>query len=455
MTVAQSNFASATLPLPGNLNEARHRISEMLRRIESYSDKAVWIHRLTQPQINSQLDLAARRLAAGTAQPLFGLTFAIKDNIDLAGAPTTAACPEFAYTPCESASVVQRLCDAGAIALGKTNLDQFATGLVGTRSPYGAVRNPFNNSYISGGSSSGSAVAVTAGLVDFSLGTDTAGSGRVPAAFCNLVGLKPTPGLLSTTGVVPACRSLDCVSIFTRTVDQAAQVLAIARGFDDRDIYSRRVAQIVPTEAGQQFRFGVPSDAHREFFGNEDAEWLYHHSIQQAMSLGGLPVEIDYAPFLETARLLYEGPWLAERYLACKDILERNSNALLPITRSIISRGANFTAADAFNAQYKLRALRSRAEKEWSKMDTLLLPTTGTIYTLAEVEAEPIQLNTNLGYYTNFANLLDLSAIAVPNDFDRNRLPSGVTFFAPAGTDDWLIGVARRFESINNSRGAA
>jgi allophanate hydrolase len=423
-----------------------------LRRLDAYTENPIWITRFTRDQIELQLSASIDRQRSGISQPLFGLTFAVKDNIDFAGAPTTAACPDFAYTPTTSATVVSKLCEAGAIAVGKTNLDQFATGLVGTRSPYGVVRNPFNPDYISGGSSSGSAVAVAAGLVDFALGTDTAGSGRVPAAFCNLVGVKPTRGLVSTAGVVPACRSLDCVSIFTRTCDEAAKVLDVARGFDETDIFSRRAEELPRSGRPEgapvsSFRFGIPQDWQLEFFGNHDAEWLYRRAIAHAVSIGGTPVEFDYSPFLEAAKQLYGGPWTAERYIACREMLERRPESMLPITRIIIESAIKYTAADAFNAQYKLMELCRRAEREWAKIDALLLPTTGTIYTIAEVEADPLRLNTNLGYYTNFVNLLDLCAVAVPNGFQPNGLPAGVTFMAPAGADDWLLRLAARFES--------
>jgi allophanate hydrolase len=437
------------LPAPRDADEARQRLQETLRRLDAYSDNPIWITRLTRDQIEQQLESSIERRGAGVTQPLFGLTFAIKDNIDCAGVPTTAACPDFAYTPDKSASVVAKLCDAGAIAVGKTNLDQFATGLVGTRSPYGAVRNPFNAEYISGGSSSGSAVAVAAGLVDFALGTDTAGSGRVPAAFCNLVGVKPTRGLLSTAGVVPACRSLDCVSIFAHTTTEAAHVLAVARGFDEGDIFARRESELPRIEhpTGSSFRFGVPQDWQLEFFGNHDAEWLYRRAIGHAIDMGGEKVEFDYTPFLESAKQLYGGPWTAERYITCRDLVQRNPESVLPVTRSIIEGATKFTAADAFAAQYKLLELRRRAEREWAKIDTLLLPTTGTIYRIDEVQVDPVRLNTNLGYYTNFVNLLDLCAVAVPNGFQPNGLPAGITFMAPAGCDDWLLGLAQRFES--------
>jgi allophanate hydrolase len=448
MTITLSNESSQSLSAPRTVDEAIGRVAEYMQRCDAYLDKAVWIYRFSKAEIEPQIQRLFQRHEAGEPQPLFGLTFAAKDNIDLAGAPTTAACPDFSYLPAKAATVVSRLCDAGAICLGTTNLDQFATGLVGTRSPYGAVKNPFRSEYISGGSSSGSAVAVAAGLVDFSLGTDTAGSGRVPAAFCNIVGLKPTRGFLSTAGLVPACRSLDCISIFTRTCEEAAKVFAVARGFDEEDIYSRRDSDLpAPMAPMEKFRFGIPKDDQLEFFGNHDADWLYRHAIHHAIGLGGEPVQIDYAPFRAAAALLYDGPWVAERLVASKDLLQKSPESILPVVRGILMNAARFTALDTFEAQYKLLELQRQAKRQWEKMDMLLLPTTGTIYTIAEVEADPIRLNTNLGYYTNFANLLDLCAVAVPNGFQPNGLPAGITFLAQAGNDDWLLALGHRYES--------
>jgi allophanate hydrolase len=379
--------------------------------------------------------------------PLAGLRFAIKDNIDLAGAATTAGCPAFAYQPAESATVVQRLIDAGAAPAGKTNMDQFATGLVGTRSPYGACSSVFDARYISGGSSSGSAVAVATGEADFALGTDTAGSGRVPAAFNNLVGLKPTRGLLSTRGVVPACRSIDCVSIFARTCGEAHVVFQASRGFDALDPYSRVAGPgdgAAPWSGGS-FRFGVPAAGQLEFFGDEDAAVLYARAIEGLVKIGGEKVEIDFSPFRAAADLLYSGPWVAERYAAAGEFLEKYGEAMDPVVRSIIGGATRFTAVDAFRAEYRLRELRRLTEAQWSRMDVLALPTTGTIYTHEQIRAEPIKLNTNLGYYTNFVNLLDLAAVAVPAGFRPNGLPFGISLIGPAFTDEALLALCDRF----------
>jgi allophanate hydrolase len=418
-----------------------------LRRARAYGDPAVWITLFDEADVLARVGEAETRRAAGAALPLFGIPFAVKDNIDVAGVPTTAACPAFAYTPRRSAAAVQRLIDAGAIPIGKTNLDQFATGLVGTRSPYGACRNPFDPRYVSGGSSSGSAVSVAAGIVPFALGTDTAGSGRVPAMFNNLVGLKPTRGLVSTAGVVPACRTLDCVSVFALTCADALDVLRVIEGPDD-DPFSRAfppgrgaaAAPLPPT-----FRFGIPAGNELEFFGDAEAAAHFGVAVERLKRLGGVPATIDYRPFRETAELLYGGPWVAERYSVAQRLLKEDPDAVLPVIRQIVGGAERWTAVETFEAFYQLEALRKQALAEWGRMDVLLLPTAGTIYTIAQVEADPVRLNSNLGRYTNFANLLDLCALAVPNAFRVDGLPTGVTLMAPAGQDGRLVVLGAAF----------
>jgi allophanate hydrolase len=431
----------ATLTVQYHSGELRPQdvIAGVLERIARRGDDHVWIDLLHREELLARAQELERR--GPTGLPLFGIPFAIKDNIDLAKHPTTAACPEFAYTPEHHAPVVQALLDAGAIAIGKTNLDQFATGLVGVRSPYGVCRNPFNPEFISGGSSAGSAVAVAAGLVSFSLGTDTAGSGRVPAAFNNIIGLKPTRGLLSNRGVIPACRTLDCVSIFSLTSADARLVLHVAKGFDPPDPFSRHAVESSQQSIASDFahcRIGVPKMDQLEFFGNTEGKDLFLKIVGQLERLGGKRVEIDFRPFLETARLLYEGPWLAERYVAIRDFFDKHPEALHPVTRTIIGGGITPTAADAFTAYYRLKELCRDAAPVWDQIDILVTPTAGTIYTIAEVQAEPFRLNSNLGYYTNFMNLMDLCAIAVPAGFQQNGLPFGITVAAPAFQDDAL-----------------
>jgi allophanate hydrolase len=413
-------------------------VAGILERVERRGDDKVWIHRLPRAELAARATALESRGPDGL--PLYGIPFAIKDNIDAAGHPTTAACAEYAYTAKASATVVDALLQAGAILIGKTNLDQFATGLVGVRSPYGVPGNSFDPAYLPGGSSSGSAVAVAAGLASFSLGTDTAGSGRVPAAFNNLVGLKPTRGALSTRGVVPACRSLDCVSIFALTAADAAAVLRSARGFDAADPFSRRAAPLsrAMPRSFAGCRFGVPRADQLQFFGNRETPELFARFVKAMSELGGQRVEVDFAPFLETARLLYEGPWVAERYVAIRDFIERQPKALHPVTASIITGATRHSAIDTYAAYYRLKGLRRQTAPVWDTIDVLLTPTAGTIYTIAETEADPIRLNSNLGYYTNYMNLLDLSAIAVPAGFQADGLPFGITFAAPAFADEEL-----------------
>jgi allophanate hydrolase len=419
-------------------------VEEVWRRCDARADPAIWIHRLALDELRAH----ARRVEAKgrEGQPLYGLPFAIKDNIDLAGVPTTAGCPEFAATPGVSAAVVARLMEAGAIPVGKTNLDQFATGLVGTRSPYGVPRNPFHPEYIPGGSSSGSAVAVAAGLVSFALGTDTAGSGRVPAAFNNLVGLKPTRGWLSTRGVVPACRSLDCIGIFALRVDDAAAVARVAGIFDPADPYARRSAFAeAKGRAAAAFRFGVPAAKDLEWFGDPLSPAIFGEAVRRLEAMGGTRVEIDFSPFRSAAKLLYEGPWVAERWVAIREFHARRPEAILPVTRRIIEQAAKYSAADAFSAFYELASLRRQAEAVWQDIDALALPTAPTIYTREQVAADPVTLNSRLGTYTNFANLLDCAALAVPAGFRSDGLPFGLTLFGPAWSDRRLAALGEAF----------
>ncbi len=431
-------------------------IGILYQRIAAQTDNPIWIELLPQEEVLKAAKVLQERQKQGVdSLPLFGIPFAVKDNIDVAGLPTTAACPAFSYVPERHATVVERLLNAGAILIGKTNLDQFATGLVGTRSPYGACQNAFNPDYISGGSSSGSAVAVAAGLVSFALGTDTAGSGRVPAAFNNIVGLKPSKGLIGTTGVVPACRSLDCVSVFALSSDDAQHVLTVAQGFDPSDGYSRCPPAVSLGDV-THFRFGVPASEELNFFGDEEYRRLFQQSIDRLEASGGIAVEIDFSSFRETAQLLYSGPWIVERYCAVEDFLNDRAEQMLPITREIITTALNYSASDVFKGFYRLEELRQRTALEWEKMDVLAVPTAGTIYQIQEVAANPIQLNTNLGYYTNFTNLLDLCAIALPAGFRRDGLPFGITLIAPAFHDRDLCNLGAVYQrSLGGNTGAS
>jgi allophanate hydrolase len=418
-------------------------MAQLAPRLHEPDTHCAWIHRLPTSQLH---EMAARLEGQDRARlPLYGIPFAIKDNIDLAGVPTTAACPSFSYVPERSATVVQRLVDAGAIPLGKTNLDQFATGLVGTRSPYGAARNSFDPAFVSGGSSSGSAVAVALGLASFSLGTDTAGSGRVPAAFNNLIGHKPTRGLLSGAGMVPACRSLDTISVFALTAEDAARVMAVAAAQDEADPFSRQ-AQAPGFALGAGFRFGVPRPENLRFFGNRDYARLFHEAVETLGKLGGEAVEVDLAPMLEAARLLYEGPWVAERYAAIRGFFDAHEAELHPVTRGIVGASRDWRAVDAYEALYRLTALKREADRVWSSVDVIVTPTAGTHPRIDAVEREPIRLNAELGHYTNFMNLLDYAATAAPAGFTDDGLSFGVTLFAPAFRDDALLGLAGRLQ---------
>jgi allophanate hydrolase len=411
-------------------------LREIDRRIRARGDDGVWIHR-------PPLDELLANVPAGKSLPLYGLPFAVKDNIDVAGWPTTAACPEFSYTAKEDAVVVARLRELGAIPIGKTNLDQFATGLVGTRSTYGIPRSVFHGDYISGGSSSGSAVAVAAGLASFALGTDTAGSGRVPAAFNALVGLKPTRGVVSTRGVVPACRSLDCVSVFGANVMDAYEILSRIRQFDPEDSFARK--EFTPILAPAIPRIGILRANQLTFCGDAEMQRLYEEAQTRCGKLGWEIVEIDFAPFQDAAALLYSGPWVAERFAAVGEFLQRNQSAGHPVVRGIIENAVKFSAVDTFRGTYELARLRRLADQGWERMDALLLPTTPTIFRVEDVLADPVQLNTALGTYTNFVNLLDLAALAVPAGFRADGLPLGVTFIAPAFGDDFLAALGAQF----------
>jgi allophanate hydrolase len=409
-------------------------LNEVYRRIAGMGERPVWISLMPMAETIEKAGKAPRG-------PLYGIPFAVKDNIDVAGLPTTCACPDFAYTPDRSATVIEKLEAAGAVVIGKTNLDQFATGLVGTRSPYGIPSSVFDPEYISGGSSSGSAVAVASGLVSFALGTDTAGSGRVPAGFNNIVGLKPTKSWISARGVVPACRTQDTVSIFALTVGDAARVMTSAAAFDAEDAYARRAPRTFAVETpAAGLRVGVPSSG-LEFFGDADAERLYRTSVERLSASGAGIVEIDFAPFQEAARLLYQGPWVAERLAAIRAFAESKPAALHEVVGGIIRGAAKISAVDAFAGFYRLAELTRAAEAAWQAMDVMLLPTSGTTYKISEVLADPVQLNSNLGLYTNFVNLMDLSALAVPAGFRPNGLPFGVTLIGRAYGDGKLAAI--------------
>lgn len=414
-------------------------IHELYQKIRAWNDPAIFIH---LPEKAVLLEIAKSVEAMPKDLPLWGIPFVVKDNIDVANWPTTAGCPEFSYLPTKDAEIVRLLRAAGAIPIAKGNLDQFATGLVGTRSPYGVPRNAIDAEFLPGGSSSGSASAVAAGLCAFSLGTDTAGSGRVPAAFQELIGWKPTRGLLSNRGVVPACRSLDCVSVFANNAADALLISDVVGIYDAADAFSREVTPI--GKFGGSLRFGVPQVL--DFAGDPDTPGLFASAVERMKALGGTPVEIDLTPFTEAAKLLYEGPWVAERWAAVGDFVAENPDAVFPVTRKILEGSKAWDAAATFLAQYRLREFAREAEGIWRMIDVLLLPTTPCLYTVAENLAEPFGTNATLGRYTNFMNLLDLSAVAMPAGRARSgRAPWGVTMAAPAGWDAVLLELAGKF----------
>ncbi len=422
--------------------------------IEAKADaNNVWIATISEAQLSALVAELDKKSI--DELPLYGIPFAVKDNIDLSLLPTTAGCEAYSYQPQQSAQVVKLLMEAGAIPLGKTNLDQFATGLVGVRSPWGAVKNSFDPEYISGGSSSGSAVAVANGQVCFSLGTDTAGSGRVPAALNNIVGLKASKGLLSCTGVVPACKSLDCVTLFANTVDELNLLLDIAAQADTNDCYSRSniaansSSNYQPLKALAGLRIGLPSTEQLAFFGDDSAQALFAENIELLKKAGAKIITVNFQPFLDAAKLLYEGPWVAERYAAIEEFFKKDPKQCLPVIETIIGGATEHSAVATFKAMYRLQAYKVECDKILQEVDCIITPTAGTTYRIDEVQAEPIKLNSNLGYYTNFMNLLDYAAIAVPAGFADKGLPFGVTLFAPAFTDRLLLSAGAQLQQLH------
>ena len=408
---------------------------ELVRSLEkplaASADRAIWISRLRPEELLAQAKAVEKRHAAGDELPLYGVPFAVKDSIDVAAQPTTAACPSFAFVPEQSSPVVQNLIDAGAIFVGKSNLDQFGCGLGGDRSPYGDCRNAFNRNYVSGGSSSGSAVAVAAGLVSFALGTDTAGSGRVPAGCNNVVGLKPAVGAMSTAGVVPSCPSLDCVSILSLTVEDALAVFNVARG-------KALPPHGVGTESNTWTTFATPRDKDCEFFGDDQQAGIFFETIATLEKTGAKRIEVDFAPFREVALMLYEGPWLAERLAAIKSFLDKNTPDVHPVTRTILEGGARFTAVDYFQAHERLKTLQQKCLAVFGQAELFVVPTMPTIPTADAVRADSMGWSRRLGYYTNFANFLQLAALAVPTGFTADGLPAGMTLLGPAGSEERL-----------------
>jgi allophanate hydrolase len=420
-------------------------VARSFQRIRDHNDPAIFISLRDEKDALAEAEGLAKKDAAQL--PLYGVPVAVKDNIDAQGFATTAACPAFSYMPAHDSTAVAKLRAAGAIIVGKTNLDQFATGLVGVRSPYGIPKNPMRGDLIPGGSSSGSAVAVSAGLLPLALGTDTAGSGRVPAMLNNIVGLKPSLGLISTAGLVPACRTLDCISVFSLTVDDAMAALKVMAGPDKADPFSRDRPLAGMTAFPGKLRLGVPRNGQLIFFGDKHSEKAYGEALKRWTSLGAELVEFDLEPFYETARLLYEGPWVAERYLVIRDLLASSPDAIHPVTREITASGSRLTAAETFAALYRLQTLRRTAERAFANLDAIVLPTAPTAYSTAQVLANPVELNSRLGTYTNFVNLLDLCGLALPASIRPDEIPFGITLLAPAGQDAMLASIGRAFHA--------
>ncbi|MCI4236736.1 allophanate hydrolase [Dickeya dianthicola] len=445
---SQTAYTGFTLPQwqrrhqqhPDHLTETLLTVWSTLR-----TDDPAWIYLADETCLREQI---TGLLSQPDAQrlPLYGIPFAVKDNVDVAGWPTSAACPAFTYTAAQDATVVARLKAAGAIVPGKTNLDQFATGLVGTRSPFGAVPNSFNSEYVSGGSSSGSASVVARGLVPFALGTDTAGSGRVPAGFNNIVGLKPTKGWLSTQGVVPACRLNDCVSVFALTVQDAWLVATLAGGYDEGDAYSRHHPRTTPATMSAQLRLAVPHPL--EFFGDRQAEQAFQQALSHLQAIGATLEPLDFSPFEQLARQLYNGPWVAERTVAAGKLLHEQPEAMDPIVRGIIAKGADYSACEVFEAEYLRAELARQIAARLSGFDALVVPTAPTIHTQEEMKQQPVAYNSQFGFYTNFTNLADLCGLALPAPFRDDGLPAGITLIAPAWHDAALAAFGRRWQSV-------
>jgi allophanate hydrolase len=441
--VTETVAAIAAAHRAGTMTPAQ-TVARSYQRIREHNDPAIFISLRDEKDALAEAETLAVK---DPALPLYGVPVAVKDNIDVAGLATTAACPAFSYRPTHDSTAVARLRAAGAVIIGKTNLDQFATGLVGVRSPYGIPRNPLRDDLIPGGSSSGSAVAVSAGLVPLALGTDTAGSGRVPAMLNNIVGLKPSLGLISTAGLVPACRTLDCISVFSLTVDDAMAALQVMAGPDGADPFSRNRPLGGLTAFPAKPRLGIPRSGQLIFFGDRKSEKAYGEALTRWQALGAELVEFDLEPFYETARLLYEGPWVAERYLVIRNLLASSPDSIHPVTREITAAGSRLTAAETFSALYRLQALRRIAERIFTQFDAIVLPTAPTVYSVAQVLANPIELNSRLGTYTNFVNLLDLCGLALPAAMRPDGVPFGITLLAPAGRDAELASIGRVFHA--------
>ena len=413
---------------------------------------SVWIH--LQPREEALESIKYLQGVNPHDLPLYGIPFSVKDNIDVDGMPTTAACSAYKFYPEASANVVARLQDAGAICIGKTNLDQFATGLNGTRSPYGPCISPFNPQYISGGSSSGSAVSVALHQVSFSIGTDTGGSGRIPASLNNVVGLKPTVGSLSSRGLVPCCPSIDCPSVFALSISDASLVASAMFSNDSLDPSLREDvgrARFSPDSHSSIKKVFVPNDKLLNFFGNHQGENMYRNFLLNLNNSDLEVVAFDFEPFLEAGKLLFDGPFLADRYASIGLFLEENQNDVLDSTFNIVSQSKRWSAHDVFAALEQVKELKAYARHLLGSDGIFAFPTIAPLYTITQLLDDPIALNTNIGYYSYFANVLDLSALSVPLDFHENGMPFGITLMGRAFADAALSGFAQSSLSIKNS----
>lgn len=420
-------------------------INECFERIEKVSKNAIWI------SIKDKKETIERAKEISSlpkeSKPLWGIPFSVKDNIDVSGLSTTAACPKYSYKPKESAPIVKRLEEAGAICIGKTNLDQFATGLNGTRSPYGICTSAYNDEFISGGSSSGSALSVANKQVCFSLGTDTGGSGRIPAALNNIVGFKPTKGSLSTKGFVPCCPSLDCPSIFALSVDDALEIAKVAFENSVKDESIRddfKKADFNFYEIKKEIVIKVPQENQRQFFGNYEGQKLYEKVLDKLERNGVKISTIDFSPFLEAGRMLFDGPWVAERYLSLIDFIQKYPNDVFETTLEIIKSGEKWSGKDVFNAQRRANEIKFELNKEIGINQYLVTPTVAFLCKVSELKKDPINLNSKLGYYSYFANILDLSAISIPIGFYQNGMPFGVTVFGQAFEDSKVASIGNK-----------
>lgn len=416
-------------------------IEEMIKRAKTQEEKNIWIVPPTEEAIQPYLDALPKEREQ---YPLWGIPFAIKDNIDLAGVPTTAACPDFSYIPKENATVVEKLIKAGAIPIGKTNLDQFATGLVGTRSPYGEVHNAYQPEMISGGSSSGSAVSVALGLAAFALGTDTAGSGRVPAMLNTLVGWKPPVGSWSSKGVVPACASLDCVTVFAKKMEDVELVNSIAKGFDAECCWSKTFQEKGKTLPKKVY---IPKEE-PEFYGDfkEIYRQKWNACIKRIKGLGILVEELDMNMFQKAALILYEGAYVAERWEDLKEFVEANPGKTFPVTETILRSGEKKenTAAKLFGDLHQLQQYKAKA-RLLLEDSVMIMPTAGGSFTREQVRRDPIETNSKMGLYTNHCNLLDLTAIAVPENSSDRTYPFGITIFGRSDSENLVLAFGEAF----------